>query len=80
MANVAVIGDDLAFFAHMVTVVAAEATLRDHVSCVVGMRLPIDTHFWKHVVLEDPLKLRDRFFNVAISLSMEVLIIRVVKT
>ena len=44
MAGVAILTDDLAVFAHVVAIMAAEAALVVHVPDVVGMRLPVHLH------------------------------------
>jgi hypothetical protein len=62
--GIAVFADDLAIGAGVLTVVTAEASLVVEVSHVVGVRLPIQVHFWKRSRPEDLLQFRDGLVDV----------------
>ena len=57
VADVAVVADDLASVAHVLTIVTAEATGRVQMADIIRMRLPIRLHFREEVSLKDALNL-----------------------
>src|SRR5208337_4573139 len=57
VARVAILADDPAFLAHVVAIVAAEASLEVKVTDIIGMRLPVELHLGEEGGAIDALQL-----------------------
>lgn len=79
VADVAVVGNNFAGIADVVTVVAAEAARGIKMANVVWVSLPVCLHLRKKVSLKDTLNFRDRDLDRGLFLQVDVFVVRFIE-